>query len=99
MGITLSTEFSESTTRISPLTLERPVITMRRKLLQMGARCNDGKLYDRWGKKIIFHRMVEMGGPRIGPKYQKEVDEDRELLRKEEAEGTVIRMYATRDAI
>jgi hypothetical protein len=97
-GLTLSTEFSDSGQTI-PSTGKRRVVTVHQKLFQIGAHCENGVIYDRWGRRVFFHPMRERGtipgNPDMLRKIQEQDRQDLEELRRQEAQGTVIRMYET----
>jgi hypothetical protein len=93
-GLTLSTEFSDSHHPISPGTTARRVITVRQKLIQIGAYCKNGVIYDRTGKEVFFYHVTEWGNPPVN--YRELQEKARQELRRLEAQGTVIRMWQTR---
>ncbi len=53
-GLTLSTEFSDSPDVVDQIRLTRRLITVRQKLFQIGAHCENGEIYDRWGRRVFF---------------------------------------------
>jgi hypothetical protein len=72
------------------------ITTVRRKLLDLGAYCKDGVIYDRHGKRVLFFQVTEWGA-----RPTRELEEwarQRELdVERLEREGwTVIRMWRTR---
>jgi hypothetical protein len=67
---------------------------MRHKLFQIGAHCEGGVIYDRWGRKVYFYRMIEFGTP--PGNYDQIVDSQRRELRELETKGRVVKMYQTR---
>jgi hypothetical protein len=89
----MSTEFSDSPAQVHG-SKERPVTTIRQKLFQIGAHCEDGLIYDRWGRKVFVYRVIEFGT--VGLNYDEIMDNQRRKLRELEAAGTVVKMYQTR---
>jgi hypothetical protein len=49
-------------TRFSLADYPREPLTVRRKLILLGAYCKNGKIFDRWGKEIYFYQVLEPGG-------------------------------------
>jgi hypothetical protein len=96
-GLSLSTEFSESPEVIDPVRGTRRVVTVRQKLFWIGAYCEKGVICDRWGRRVFFLHIREWG-TNLG-NYQKVKEEDRQELRRLEAQGRVITMYATRPPV
>jgi len=85
-------------TCFSPEEVPRKPTTIRRKLIQIGAYCKNGKIFDRWGKEIYFYQVPESGGVyqrdfiREAPKDESHEEEDR--LKTLEKRYRVIKMYA-----
>lgn len=64
--------------------------TVKQKLLDLGVSAKDGKLYDRSGREIYFHRI-----PRSGPRPSREQEQkDRDHLAGLRRQYTVITLYA-----
>jgi hypothetical protein len=90
--LTLDTRFSDNPKTVSPKG-DRRVTTVREKLVQLRARCVDGRIYDGRGKEIRFYHIQEWGNP---PGNYREIQErQRRELEDLESRYTVIRMYAT----
>jgi hypothetical protein len=97
--INLSTRFSESLREINSHG-DRETITVRDVLKRVGARCKDGTIYERSGKKVFFWRMHESGkepGKDEGLRRENEwIKKAHDELTALEVKGTVIRMYETK---
>ena len=55
-------------TRFSLEEYPRKPITIKRKLIQLGAYCKNGKVFDRWGKEVYFYQVPETGGVCAAPR-------------------------------
>lgn len=64
--------------------------TVKQKLMDMGVYAKDGKLYDRSGREIRFHRIPRSGPPPTREKEQADRDHLEDLRRR----YTVITLYA-----
>jgi hypothetical protein len=95
-GWTLSSEFADSPELISGRGVLRRAITVREKLIQLGARCHGGVIYDRRGREVRFYLMLEWGNP--PGNYQEILEQERRELAELERHFTVIRVYSTRAA-
>jgi hypothetical protein len=87
-GITLDTRFSLAD-------YPREPITVKRKLIQLGAYCHNGKIFDRWGREIYFYQVPEDGGPwRVEPlAAPTTAHEEDNRLKSLEKRYRVIKMY------
>lgn len=87
-GITLGTRFSLAD-------YPREPITVKRKLIQLGAYCNDGKIFDRWGKEIYFYQVPENGGPWLVEPLEGQTNshDEEDRLRSLQKRYRVIKMY------
>src|SRR5437588_592470 len=65
-GVALDTEFSPDGSLRDGRSGLRNITTVRRKLIELGAHCKDGKLYDAWGKEVFFYPVLECGNPMPG---------------------------------
>jgi hypothetical protein len=88
-GITMDTRFSLAD-------YPRESLTVRRKLILLGAYCKNGKIFDRWGKEIYFYQVLEPGGvcavqPLEAPTNSHEEDD---RLKSLEKRYRVIKMYS-----
>lgn len=92
-GWVLSSEFADSPETIPHTNYRRRTITVREKLIQLGARCHEGVIYDRRGKEVRFYRMREWGTPPHN--YQELVEQQRNELAELERHFTVVRVYST----
>lgn len=94
-GIRLSTEFSESPQTINPRGDRRAVVTVKDKLIQIGAYCKDGVIYDKSGKRVFFLHVPEFRIVNYPPDWGERLKKYEEELEKLKAEGTVIKMFGT----
>jgi hypothetical protein len=96
-GLKLSTEFCENPD--DHQVGKRRTITIRQKLIRLGAYCKGGIIYDRWGTEIRFHRVLEWGGPAPPPEmwanFQERKKQEEETLKELEKRYTVIQMWST----
>ncbi|HYV34859.1 MAG TPA: hypothetical protein VE988_04085 [Gemmataceae bacterium] len=86
-GLSLAYEFSDSAN-------PRRGITVQEKLVQLGAYCKNGVIYDRTGKTVVFYHIMEYGftqhnAPQIYAKQRKEI----EALQRE---NTVVLLYSAK---
>ena len=82
-------------TRFSLEQYPRKPITIKRELIQLGAYCKNGKIFDRWGREIYFYQVPESGGvcrvePLVEPANSHEEDN---RLKSLEKRYRVIKMY------
>jgi hypothetical protein len=94
LGLSLSDRFGISFEVIDASGFRRTT-TVREKLLELGAYSQDGVIFDRHGKKVIFYRVWEPA-MRPGEMGERLMDNQRKELDKLDAECTVVRMYATK---
>jgi hypothetical protein len=94
-GMTLAEKFADSPEPIPGRGGHRRVSTVREKLLQFGAHCEDGVVYDRQGRKVFFYRMQEVDSPPLPEQWRQVMKKEKEELLELEAQGVVVRMYRT----
>jgi hypothetical protein len=87
-GLKLSSEISERTDSLSTETKRKPK-TLESKLIEIKAKCRNGKLTDRTGKEI---RIVQLIGCWGNPPedYQEQLDRQQEEIKKLRDKYTVI---------
>jgi len=69
------------------------VTNVRRKLRELGARCKDGKLYDRNGRELYFYWVPDCPVPRSEEQIKIEADTEHRQLEELERRYHVIYMY------
>jgi len=95
--LTLATEFADSP-KVIDSACNRRLTTVRQKLIEIGAYCQAGVIYDRSGKQVYFLRMQDYGfGAFHGRSdlWQKQEEEAQQL----EQRYRVVRMYAKKRAV
>jgi hypothetical protein len=95
-GYSLDYEFAESPNLVGS-SGKRLTTTIRRKLKSMGAYCENGVLYDRWGTKVLFVNAERgaTGMTVVVPDWQKQTrtEEEKKVEQFRKEGGRVILMY------
>jgi hypothetical protein len=95
-GLTLDSTFCEPGFRFHGRTMERfPVITVRQKLLELGARWDRGALRDGSGREIYFFGVPEHGNP--SREWMEMAEKKFAELQVLKRQYNVVVMYATRE--
>lgn len=69
------------------------VTNVQRKLRELGARCNDGKMYDRNGRELYFYWVPDCPVPRSEEQLKMDADMEQRGLEELERRYHVIHMY------
>jgi hypothetical protein len=101
-GLTLSTQFyDEDKMADRGAVPPKPPTTVKRKLLSLGAYCQDGTIYDSSGREIKLHWVWEPPGYKPTPEqeelFRQRAREEQARLQEMEKTYTVVRMLSTHE--